>query len=109
MGKSRDLAGLEFITQSASASAATATATTLFTLPSNNFATYLVTAGLVAGDPGNYHEVAIISQQGGTLQATVLVNATLTTISVSGLNIQVTQASGLTQTVQARLTCLNRE
>jgi hypothetical protein len=109
MGKSRDLAGLEFITQSASVSAATATTTTLFTLPSNNFATYLVTAGVVAGDPGNYHEVAIISQQGTTLQATVLVNATLTTISVSGLNIQVTQASGTTQTIQARLTCLSRE
>lgn len=109
MGKSRDLAGLEFITQSASASAATATATTLFTLSSNNFATYLVTAGLASNDPGNYHEVAIISQQGTTLQATVLVNATLTTISVSGLNIQVTQSSGSTQTIQSRLTCLSRE
>jgi hypothetical protein len=109
MGKARDLAGLEFITQSSSASAATATATTLFTLPSNGFATYLVTAGVVANDPSNYHEVAIISQQGSTLQATVLVNATLTVISVSGLNIQVTQTSGTTQTVQGRLTCLSRE
>lgn len=41
--------------------------------------------------------------------ATTLVNAALTTISVSGLNIQVTQSSGLSQTILGRLTCLNRE
>lgn len=109
MGKSRDLADKEFITLSASATAANNTATTLFTLTSNNFATYLVTAGLNANDPGNYHEVAVISQQGTTLQVTTLVNAALTTISVSGLNIQVTQSSGLSQTILGRLTCLNRE
>jgi hypothetical protein len=109
MGKASDLARLEFLTSSASVSAANNTAVTLFTLPSNGFATYLVTVGVAANDPGNYHEVAIISQQGSTLQATVIVNATLTVISVSGLNIQVTQTSGLTQTVQGRLTCLSRE
>ena len=109
MGKSRDLAGLEFLTSSASVSAATATAVTLFTLPSNQFATYIVTAGLIAGDPGNYHEVAVISQQGSTLQVNVLVNAALTNITVSGLNIQASQSSGITATIQGRLTCLSRE
>ena len=109
MGKSRDLAGLEFITQSASVSAATATATTLFTLPANDFATYLVTAGVIANDPGNYHEVAIISQQGTTLLVNVLVNAALCNITVSGLNIQGTQSSGITANIAGRLTCLARE
>ena len=109
MGKSRDLAGLEFITSSASVSAPTATATTLFTLPSNNFATYIVTAGIIANDPGNYHEVALISQQGSTLVVTVLVNAALLNITVSGLNIQATQSSGITATIEGRLTCLTRE
>jgi hypothetical protein len=109
MGKARDLAGLEFQTSSASVSAATATAVTLFTLPANNFATYIVTAGVIANDPGNYHEVALISQQGSTLQVTVLVNASLTNISVSGLNIQATQSSGITANIAGRLTCLTRE
>lgn len=109
MGKSRDLADKEFITLSASVSAANNTATTLFTLPSNNFATFIVTAGLSAGDPANYHEVALISQQGSTLQVTTLVNAALLNVTVSGLNIQATQSSGLSQTVIGRLTCLNRE
>jgi hypothetical protein len=109
MGKSRDLAGLEFITQTFQTTSTSGSPTILFTLPSNGFATYLVTAGVMSNDPSNYHEVAIISQQGTTLQETVIVNAALTTISVSGLNIQVTQSSGSTQTVQGRLTCLSRE
>ena len=111
MGKAANLASLgdlTFKTSSASVSAATATATTVFTLSSSNFATYIISAGLEAGDPGNYHEVAIISQQGSTLQVTTLVNAALMSISVSGLNIQATQSSGLTQTVKAHLTCINK-
>ena len=90
-------------------SAANNTAVTLFTLPSNNFATYIVTAGVIANDPANYHEVAIISQQGNTLQMTTLVNAALANISVSGLDIRASQSSGITVTLVGRLTCLTRE
>ena len=90
-------------------SAANNTAVTLFTLPSNNFATYIVTAGVIANDPANYHEVAIISQQGNTLQMTTLVNAALANISVSGLDIRASQSSGITATLVGRLTCLTRE
>ncbi len=111
MGKAANLASLgdlTFQTSTASVSAANNTATTLFTLASNTFATYIVTAGVPANDPANYHEVAIISQQGTTLQMTTLVNAALLSISVSGLDIKATQSSGLTQTVRAHLTCLNK-
>lgn len=109
MGKSRDLADKEFISLSASVSASSGSTVTVFTLPSNNFATYIVTAGVIANDPANYHEVALISQQGGTLQITNLVNAALLNITVSGLNIQATQSSGITATIVGRLTCINRE
>lgn len=108
MGRAAQLSDLTFNTQSASVSAATGSATTLFTLASNAFATYIVTAGVAADDPANYHEVAIISQQGSTLQVTTLVNASLMAITVSGLNIQGTQSSGLTQTVKGQLTCLTK-
>lgn len=108
MGKSQKLSDLTFQTNSTSVTAANGSATTLFSLSSNTFATYIVTAGLAAGDPANYHEVAIISQQGSTLQATNLVNGSLMSISVSGLNIQATQSSGATSTIVGRLTCLTR-
>ncbi len=111
MGKAANLASLgdlTFQTSTASVSSTTGVAATLFTLSSTTFATYLLTVGLNANDPSNYHEVAIVVQQGSTLQVTTLVNSSLTSISVSGLNIQATQSSGATQPLKGYLTCLNK-
>lgn len=109
MGKSRDLAGLEFQSQSVSVAAQNGVATDLFTLPSNNFATYIISVGLLANDTGNYHDVALICTQGTSVTITMLNNSALTAITNSGLTIRGSQSSGIANTLQARLTCLNRE
>lgn len=111
MGRAANLASLgdlTFKTSEASVTSTTGVATTLFTLSSATFATYLLTVGLHANDTTNYHEVAIIVQQGSNLAVTTLVNSSLTAISVSGLNIQGTQSSGATQPLKGFLTCLNK-
>lgn len=109
MGKARELAGLEFITQRADVSTPSGVATTLFALPDVSFATYIVSAGLYADDVANYHEVALIMTQGTSVVITVLNNSSLITLSASGLNLQATQASGITNTMRGYLTCLNKD
>jgi len=80
--------------------AANGVTTTLVTLNSApSFATYIVTAGLTAGDVANYHCVSIVSQQGSSTKITSLVTASLATLSISGLAIRLTQNSGGTQTL----------
>lgn len=90
-------------------SVATATPVTLFTLPSVNFATYILSVGLNSGDTVNYHDVAVICTQGSSVSITTLVNSNLVAITNSGLTIRGTQSSGITSTIQARLTCLNKD
>ena len=109
MGKSRDLASKEFITSSASVSAANNTAVTLFTLPDVAFATYILSVGLYADDVPNYHEVALVVTQGTSVAITTLNNASLITLSNSGLDIRGSQSSGITNTLRGFLTCLNVE
>lgn len=109
MGKSRELAGLEFQTQAVSVSAASGVATDLFTLPTNGFATYILSVGMIAGDTGNYHDVALICTQATSVTITLLNNSSLIAITNSGLTIRGTQTSGLVNTLQGRLTCLCRE
>ena len=109
MGKARGLSGLTFNTLEAAVSAPNATAVTLATLPSFDIATYVVTAGLKAGDPTNYHAVAIVSTQGGSAKITNLVTASLLTLSLSGMNVRATQNSGPTQTIFGFVTRLNAQ
>jgi len=72
MSKARQLSALTFNTLDAAVSAPNATAVTVATLPNLDFATYMVTAGLKAGDPTNYHAVAIVSTQGSSAKITSL-------------------------------------
>ncbi len=109
MGKSRDLAGLEFITLNASVSTTTGVAATLLTLPTNGFATYILSVGILANDVANYHDVALVMTQNTAVGITLLNNSALIAITNSGLAIQVTQNSGANNTVIGRLTCLTRE
>jgi len=83
------------------------TATTVFTLPSVPFATYILTVGIYANDVANYHEVALVMTQNSSVGITILNNWNLIVLSASGLNIQVTQNSGAWATVRAYLTRLN--
>lgn len=109
MGKARDLGGLTFNSQKVSLSTASGVAVTIFALPQVPFGTYIVSAGLKANDPSNYHNVAIVSAQGANTKITQLVTSDLFSLSVSGLNVQATQSSNDPQTLHAFLTRLHAE
>lgn len=76
-------------------------AATVLTLPSGTLATYIVRASLsgVTNDPTNYAAVSIVCVDGTAARITSLMTASLMSISLSGLNVQLTQSSGANQTV----------
>ncbi len=85
-------------TTSSTASVATATATTVFTLPASAGA-YQVFVWLTAGG-STYQSFATLMCDGTTLARIGGTNGANMTITVSGRNVQVTQSSGVSQTVQ---------
>ena len=79
-------------------SALNATATTLVTLPNVSAGCWLVSATLPGqGATASYGVVAIVTTQGTTSSITTIKTATLATLSMSGLSVQITQSSGGTQ------------
>jgi hypothetical protein len=83
-----------------SLSVASGVATTIVTLPSGD-GIYIVSTALSAStDPANYNETAIVSISGSTSSIAILVNASVVSLTMSGLNLQVTQNQGATQTMQ---------
>jgi hypothetical protein len=89
-----------FSTLRSSASVANNTATTIATLPSGE-GNYMVSASLVSsGTPADYNEVAMVCVSQSNTSITTLVNASQLSLSMSGLNLQVTHLQGLTQTIQ---------
>jgi len=89
-----------FSTLRSSASVATNTATTIATLPSGE-GNYMVSASLNgSATPADYNEVAMVCVSNTTTSITVLVNAAQLSLSMSGLNLQVTHLQGATQTIQ---------
>jgi hypothetical protein len=74
------------------------TAGTLFTLPdrTSNISTYIVSATInsPSASAANYSAYAIICVQNTTAKIMTQVNGALMTITLSGLNVQVTQSSG---------------
>jgi hypothetical protein len=93
-----------FITARGSISATSGVATTISVANSSNNVTYIVSCTVGASDPVNYSAVAIVSGDAGTFRVTALQTAALMAISVSGTNIQATQTSGGTQTIQFCIT-----
>ena len=94
------LIGGIFATVRSSLSVASATPTTIVTLPSGD-GIYIVSTALSAStDPANYNETAIVSISGSTSSIAILVNASVVSLTMSGLNLQVTQNQGATQTMQ---------
>ena len=75
---------------------------TLFTVPNGN-ATYMVTAGVYnTQSAGLYSEVAVVCANAGasvSLDASIVKDGGLMSISVSGANVQASQGSGTTQTI----------
>jgi hypothetical protein len=93
-----------FITARGSISATSGVATTISVANGSNNVTYIVSCTVGASDPVNYSAVAIVSGDAGTFRVTTLQTAVLMAISVSGTNIQATQTSGGTQTIQFCIT-----
>ena len=78
------------------ASTATATPVTLFAVSSESV--WIVNAAITGtGAPAAYTAVAIVKSSGGVAAATPISAATNLTITVSGLNVQATQTSGVSQ------------
>ena len=88
-----------FSTVSASGiSALNATATTLLTLPNVSAACWLISATLPGqGATASYGVVAIVTTQATSSSIATIKTATLATLSMSGLSVQITQSSGGTQ------------
>lgn len=85
------------------------TATTIKTLPNGGSGMgYLVFASLVAGagSPGLYSAAAVVNVSGSSATVASLLSGTALSITVSGLNVQVTQSSGATQSTGVSWTVL---
>ena len=95
-----------FRSYTASVNASNATATTITTLTTGINACYLVNINVngVTNDATNYSAFATIITNGTTARIANFSNGTLCLITLSGLNVQVTQSSGSTQTCNATLT-----
>ena len=88
-------------------SAASGATVTLTTLPNVNLGTWLVTVGIGAGDPALYNCVGVLSSSLTTAIYTPLKTATSMTVSVSGLNLQGNQNSGVANSIAWSLTRLS--
>ncbi len=88
------------------ASVSTGTATTIYTLPNASPAAYLAHANFnfTSNDTTNYSAFAVILSDGSAARIALSNNAVSMSISLSGLNIQVTQSSGASQPVNLILT-----
>ena len=92
-----ELVSGKFISIQGTQVGANGTPTTVVTLPATSFATYMVSGGLAAGDTTNYHNVSIVCVQNTSTKIINLVTSGLFFITVSGLNVQMRQNSGLSQ------------
>jgi len=81
----------------------TATATTIYTFASiNNISAYLVTVGAVVAD-ATYSGSALVVTDNGSARIAIAGNGTFAALSISGLNLQLTQASGANRTYRIRV------
>jgi hypothetical protein len=92
----KNVGGVFSTVNGATGSTATGVAATVFTAPSE--AVFIVSAYIVgSASPANYNAVAIVRVSGGTAAITTISTASNLTISLSGLNVQATQTSGINQ------------
>ena len=95
----KKVVGGVFTTLRDSLSVANNTATTVATLPSGE-GNYMVSASLDnSNNPAHYNETAMVGVSQSSSAITVLKNASHLTLSMSGLNLQVTHNQGATQTI----------
>jgi hypothetical protein len=99
LGQEQKLQAVSFGSNNASVTVPTGAATSIYAFP-NGDAAYFVWAYVDSGNAASYGAFAIVVTDGGTARIAVAGNATLHTLSMSGLNLRSTQTSGATQTVK---------
>jgi hypothetical protein len=88
------------------ASTASGTPVTIYTMPAE--ATIMITAYLSgSGAPATYNAVAIVKSSGSVAAITTISSATNMTLSLSGLNVEATQVSGISQVITYQYTRLS--
>jgi len=87
-----------FTTVTGSVTAASSTATTIFTAATVTIGCYIVTIGL-AGSGVVYNTVGLVVTDASASRVTILSQGALSNITSSGLTIQATQTSGISQTI----------
>lgn len=89
-----------------SVSATSGTAYTMASYPTNigTNITFIVSVAIASGAPTVYSAVSLISIDTAAIRVTSLQTAALMTITVSGTDVQATQASGGTQTISYTFT-----
>lgn len=99
------ISGAKFQTAFAAQSAGDGVATTLYAIPNAAPAMYLISANIgTTNDPANYSAFAIVAADGTVARLLNQSNGLLNIITLSGLNIQVTQNSGATQVINLTIT-----
>lgn len=88
-----------FSTASGTASTTSGSAATMFTANGTDNEVYIVSAAVPAGAPALYVTSYLVTCGASTLSATAIQAASNISISVSGLNVRVTQISGAPQNV----------
>jgi hypothetical protein len=87
-----------FSTATGTVTAAHSTATTIFTATSVTIGCYIVTIGL-AGSGTVYNTVGLVVTDASASKVTILSQGALSNITSSGLTVQATQTSGISQTI----------
>lgn len=94
-----------FFSSTASVSAPSGVATTVFTIPTAAPALYIVMVNIgLVGDAVNFGAIGIIYADSASTRFVLQNNSSTQTISLSGLNVQSTQATGATQTINGTIT-----
>ncbi len=100
--------GSSFTSTSVTANGDNNVATTIYTLPDSGTAIslYIVSATITSpsASPANYAAYAIIAVENGATKIMTQVNGGLMTITLSGMDVQVTQSSGGNQDFNAKIT-----
>jgi hypothetical protein len=87
-----------FSTATGTVTAASNTATTIFTATTVTIGCYIVTIGL-AGSGTVYNTVGLVVTDQSASKVTILSQGALSNITSSGLTVQATQTSGISQTI----------
>ena len=93
-----------FVSGYGSVSVPTATATTLTALTLTTSGTWLVSAGMATGGAANWSVLGVLMISNGAAIFTALKTASVLTLSVSGSNLEASQATGSTYTINWSIT-----